>query len=53
MGAPQPRDGQVGRRLGDPEWVESESDPVTLVLEIDEDHWYTLTELAVRGQGSS
>ena len=28
-----------------PEWVESESHPVTLVWEIDEDHWYTLTEL--------
>ncbi len=35
-----------GEAVGDPEWVERESDPETLVWEIDEDHWYTLTELA-------
>ncbi len=44
---------EIHGAVGDPEWVESESDPVTLVWEIDEEHWYTLTELAVRGQGSS
>jgi hypothetical protein len=32
--------------VGDPEWVERESDPQTFVWEIDEDHWYTLTQLA-------
>ncbi len=43
---------EIHGEVGDPEWVESESDPVTLVWEIDEDHWYTLTELAERGRGS-
>ena len=27
-----------GEVVGDPKWVERESDPVTLVWEIDEDH---------------
>ena len=36
---------EIHAEVGDPEWVESESDPVTLVWEIDEDHWYTLTGL--------
>ncbi len=36
---------EIHAEVGDPEWVESESDPVTLVWEIDEDHWYALTEL--------
>jgi len=35
-----------GEEVGDSEWVESESDPKTLVWEIDSDHWYTLTQLA-------
>ena len=34
-----------GEVIGDPEWVERESDSVTLVWEIDPDHWYTITEL--------
>ena len=37
--------------VGDPEWVERESDPVTLVWEIDEEHWYTLTQLAEELEG--
>ncbi len=35
-----------GEVVGDPEWIERESDPQTLVWEIDSDHWYTLTLLA-------
>jgi len=42
-----------GEVVGDPVWVERESDPVTLVWEIDEDHWYTLTELAEELEGKS
>ena len=41
-----PRDAkEIHGEISDPEWVESESDSVTLVWEIDEDHRYTLTEL--------
>ncbi len=63
VGAPQPRDGQVGRLqdakeihgevVGDPEWVKRESDPVTYVWEIDSDHWYSLTERAEELEGKS
>ena len=34
-----------GEVVGDPNWVKRESDPLTLVWEIDEDHRYTLTQL--------
>jgi len=40
-----------GEVVGDPKWVERESDPVTLVWEIDQDHWYTLTQLAEELEG--
>ncbi len=40
-----------GEAVGDPEWVERESDPETLVWEIDPDHWYTLTQLAEELEG--
>ena len=42
---------EIHGEVGDPEWVESESDSMTLVWEIDEDHWYTLTELAKELEG--
>ncbi len=35
-----------GEAVGDPVWVERESDDETLVWQIDPDHWYTLTQLA-------
>ncbi len=40
-----------GESVGDPKWVERESDPATLVWEIDSDHWYTLTERAEELEG--
>ncbi len=40
-----------GEVVGDPEWVERESDPETLVWQIDPDHWYTLTQLAEELEG--
>jgi len=40
-----------GEVVGDPAWVKSESDPETLVWEIDEDHWYTLVKLAEELKG--
>ncbi len=47
QGRSVPRDAkEIHGEIGDPEWVESESDPMTLVWVIDEDHWYTLTQLA-------
>ncbi len=40
-----------GEAVGGPEWVERESDPETLVWEIDSDHWYTLTQLPKESEG--
>ena len=42
---------EIHGEVGDPKWVERESDPVTLVWEIDEDHWYILTQLAEELEG--
>jgi len=44
---------EIHGEVDDPEWVGSESDPKTLVWEIDEDHWYTLTQLAEELEGKS
>ena len=46
------RDAQeIHGEVGPMNWVNHKSDPVTFMWEIDQDHWYTLTQLAEELEG--